>query len=63
MVDIYVTGGQGLAPARTTPQIKTNEIQINLKRYSGKNHMGGALVGQPFPKLYPLPGGHRVESC
>jgi hypothetical protein len=58
-----MTAGRGLAPARTAPHFKTFQIQIILKRYSGKNHMGGTPVGQALPKALPLPGGRGVESC
>jgi hypothetical protein len=48
-------GGWGLAPALSAPKPKHIAIQIISTLYSGKNHMGGAPVGRPFPKPHPCP--------
>jgi hypothetical protein len=60
---VYVTGGQGLAPARTAPPFQ-NICNLNkLKTIYILRINGGRAGWAALPKALPLPEGRGVESC
>ena len=64
MVHAYDRGsGQGLALARTVPQLTTYINSNKLKLICMLRTICGRTGWAALPKALPLPGGRGVESC
>jgi hypothetical protein len=58
----HITGGQGLAPARTVPPIQNYCNSNNLFNTYILRKICGHTDWVALPKALPLLGGRRVES-